>query len=142
MAKAKRLSSKQFALVDDLFGGELNERKAPEKHKVSRQLCHRWLADGQFAEQLNQRIVGGYRQRVFLIASNARSAATRLIELTVCEKEETARKASLDVITMNRSTALAGTTAAPDAKAEEPASISPQTASRLLAVLAGEGNNR
>ena len=142
MAKVTRLSSRQFALIDDLFEDKLNEREAPEKHKVSRQLYHRWSADGQFAEQVNQRIVGGHRERVFLIARHARSAAVSLVKLAECGKGETARKASLDVMTINKSTASAGTLAAPDAKTEEPASISPQTASRLLAILAEEDNDR
>ena len=136
MAKAKRLSSKQLALIDDLFAGELDEQQALEKHEVGRQLYHRWLADGQFAEQLNQRIAGAYRQSTFLIARNARSAAQKLVDLTKCGKEETARKACLDIITMNPSTSLAGAPAVRDDKTEEPSPISPQTASRVLAALA------
>lgn len=141
MAKTTRVSRRQSALIDELFGGKLNEREVLERHKVGRQLYDRWLADGQFVEQLNRRIVAGHRESIFLIAGNAWSAAVSLLRLAECGKEETARKASLDVITLNKSAAIAGIPTTPGAKTEEAAPISAQKASQLLAVLAEEDND-
>ncbi len=141
MAKAKRLSRKQLALAEDLFKGELNERHVLDKHKVGRQLFRKWRGDDQFTEEINQLVAGAYRQSTFLIARNAPSAAKETIELTGCGKEETARKACLDIITMNSSTGLTDSPSTCDDKAEESTPLPPETASRLLAVLAGEDNN-
>ena len=141
MAKPKRLSRKQLALIEDLFASKLDEQKILDEHKVARQLYRRWLADEQFTEELNQRVGGAYRQSTFLLASNARTVAERLVGLTEHENAETARKACLDIITMDPSTGLPGTSATAEDSAEEPSPISPQTASRLLAVLA-EGNRQ
>ena len=140
MATPKKLTRRQLALIEDLFAGESEEQEVLDKHKVGRQLYCRWLADKAFSAQLDQRVAGAYRQSTFLIARHARSAAERLIGLTECQKEETARKACLDIITMNPSTGLAATGATAEDKTEDPAPIPPQTASRLLAALAEENN--
>ncbi len=141
MAKAKRLSRKQLALAEDLFRGDLNERQVLDKHKLGRQISRKWRGDGQFAEEVSQLLAGAYRQSTFLIARNAPSAAKKLIELTGCGKEETARKACPDIITINPSTGRTDNPPTCDDKAEESTPLPPETASRLLAVLAGEGNN-
>lgn len=136
MAKAKRLSRKQLALIDDLFAGILEERKILARHKVGTQLFRRWLADGEFCEELNHLVDGGYRQSTLMLARNAPSAAKKLIDLTECDKEETARKACMDIITMKPPIFQPAAPAERHDKTEEPPPISPQTASRILAVLA------
>ena len=138
MVKAKRLSRKQLALTEDLYSGKLNEQQLLDKHKLGRRLYRKWLADSQINEELGRRIAGAYRQSTFVLARNACEVAETLVKLTKCEKEETARKACLDIITMNRSTALAAPKVTSDHKAEESAQISPQAASRILAILAEE----
>lgn len=138
MAKAKRLSKKQLALTEDLYSGKLNEQQLLDKHKLGRWLYRKWLADRQFNKELDQRIVEAHRQSTFVLARNACEVAETLVKLTKCEKEETARKACLDIITMNRSTVLAGYNTTSDDKVKEPAPISPQAASRILAILAEE----
>ena len=137
MAKAKRLSRKQLALAEDLYSGKLNEQQLLDKYQLGRQLYRKWLADRQFNEELDQRIVGAHRQSTFVLARNACEVAETLVKLTKCNKEETARKACLDIITMNRSTALAAHEVASDHK---PVPISPQAASHILAILAEEDN--
>ena len=140
MAKTKRLSRKQLALIEDLFASKLDEQKILDEHKVARQLYRKWLADEQFTEELNQRVGGAYRQSKLLLASNAPVAAKELVGLTKSKNPETARKACLDIIAMNPSTGQLGTPATAEDKAEEPSPISPQVASRVLAVLAEENN--
>ncbi len=140
MTTQNKLTRRKLALTEDLFTSELDEQKILDNHKVGRQLYSRWLADEAFSEQLDQRVAGAHRQGTFLIARNARSAAKELIKLTKCEKEETARKACLDIITMKPSATLAATPAAAEDNTPEPTRLSPQTISRLLAVLADDNN--
>ena len=142
MVKTKRLSRKQLAFTEDLYSGIFNEQQLLDKHKLGRRLYHKWLDDRQINEELDRRITGSYRQGIFVLARNACEVAETLVKLTKCGKEETARKACLDIITMNRSTALAAHEVASDHKAKEPAPISPQATSRILAILAEENNQQ
>ena len=138
MATAKRLSSRRLTLVEDLSAGDLDEQQVLDRHDVGRQIYYRWLGDRQFVEEVNQRVAGAYRRRSSPIARNARWAAATLVRLANSETPETARKACLDIITMKPSTGLAGHPAAPDDKVEGLSPICPQTASRMLALLAEE----
>lgn len=159
MDKRKKLTKKQFAVIEDLFAGELDEQAVLDKHKVSRSLYNRWLADERFAEQFNERIGRAYRQSELIIARYAPLAAAKLVQLTESESHETARKACLDIISFP---GLAGSVAGSSPPATRlgagspsrsrtgaglkqspwPAEIlSPQTASRLLAALAEEKDN-
>ena len=75
-----------------------------------------------------------------MLAHYARVAVSNLVQLTDPQKPEAARKACLDIITM-RTNRLADTPAVPgDNPASTPESpqLSPETAGKLLAVLAAE----
>ncbi|MHC4557514.1 MAG: hypothetical protein ACYTFW_10475 [Planctomycetota bacterium] len=144
MAKAKQLSKRQHAVIKDLFGCELGEQAVLEKYKVSRHLYSKWLADEAFAEQFDQRIAGAYHQSVALIARYAPLAASKLVQLTESEKEETARKACLDIISM-QALVSKNTQQSAQPKTSDCLSthqLSEQTAGRLLAVLAEEKNDQ
>ncbi len=145
MAKEKQLSKRQLAVIEDMFTGELDEQGVLDKYKISRGLYSRWLADELFAERYEKRIAWAYRHSAALIARYAPLAATRLVELTESEKGETARKACVDIISMGSSgDRLTGTKVMPDNNAspnDEPPPLSPQTAGKLLAVLAEEKND-
>lgn len=143
MAKAKQLSKKQLAVIEDLFNGELDEQSVLGKYKVSRKLYNKWLANEAFVEQFDQRIAGAYRQSALLIARYAPLAAAKLVQLTKSESQETARKACLDIISMHSSSgSLASTPAVlvdnPASAPPNPLDLSPETAGRLLAALAEE----
>ncbi len=135
-----RLSKKQLAAIEDLFAGELDEASVLAKHKVSRHLYEKWLADERFNEAFNKLIARAHRQGLLIIARYAPLAASKLVQLTESDSQETARKACLDIISMG-SARLAGP-GAPGAPVngselqQSPAELSPATASRLLAVLA------
>ncbi|MHC4424663.1 MAG: hypothetical protein ACYSYV_01055 [Planctomycetota bacterium] len=143
MTKARQLSKKQLAVIEDLFTGELGEQAVLDKYKVSRNLYIKWLADEVFAEQSDQHIVGTYRQSVLLIARHAPLAAARLVQLTESKKEETTRKVCLDIMSMHRPAERSAATPVvagndPTSATSEPPQLSPETAGRLLAVLAEE----
>jgi hypothetical protein len=138
MAKRKKLSKKQLAVIDDLFSGELDGQAVLEKHKVNRNVYNRWLADGLFVSEFDRRIMSAHRQSAALIARYAPLAAAKLVQLTESDKEETARKACMDIISLPalldkrivQSSELQTTETQPQQQLTE------QAASRLLAALA------
>lgn len=147
MIKLKPLNAKQLAVVVDLFEGRMEEQDMLKKHNISRKLYDRWLADEGFNDHLDRRMVWEYRRCEFMLAHYARVAASNLVRLTDCKSEEAARKACIDIITM-RANLLAGTrssgTAAlpgdnPKSPPETP-NLLPETAGKILAVLAEEKN--
>ena len=140
MAKSKHLSTRQLKIIEDLFSSEMCEQAVLNKHNVSRYLFNKWLADETFAEQLNKRITAAYRKSAAYIARCATLAAAKLVQLTNSDKPETARKACLDIISMNSAGINpAGQVAVPvrDGSVEnESPQLSTETAGKLLAVLA------
>lgn len=140
MTKAKALSARQLAVIEDLFEGRLEEQAILEKHNLRRKLYNKWLADEALTSQLDWRVVWEYRKSEFMLARYTRVAVSNLVQLTECETPETARKACLDIITM-RANRSAGTHATPgDNPTPPPESpqFSPETAGKILAVLAEE----
>jgi len=146
MSKRKQLTKRQLAVIEDLFAGELDEQAILDKHKINRNVYNRWLADEHFTEQFNERIARAYRQSELIIARYAPLAAAKLVQLTESDKEETARKACLDIISRalfspqvypggsNPQTSLG----AKHLDSQFPPVLPSETASRLLAALAEE----
>jgi hypothetical protein len=141
MDKSKNLSKKQLAVIKDMFTAELDEQAVLEKHKVSRNVYNRWLADGLFASEFDRRIMSAQRQSAALIAGYGPLAVAKLVQLTESEKEEVARKACLDIISlpalldkkMARPGQAHGGNPVSSGRAQQ---LSDATASRLLAALA------
>ena len=138
MGERNKLTKKQLAVIEDLFIGGLDEQAVLEKHRVSRSLYDKWLADDDFNRQFDRRIARAYRQSRAIIARYAPLAAAKLVQLTESEKEETARKACLDIISLQTFTdESAKKSIEPQAdEMEQPVQLTEQTASRLLAALA------
>ena len=138
MSELKKLTKRQRAVLDDLFTNEPDEKSVLAKHAVPRALYEKWFADERFTSQFDQRIASEYRQSHMILARNAPDVAKRLVDLTKKGEGETTRKACLDIISLQRPTGrktLSDTPPVPDASAPA-ADLSPETASRLLAVLA------
>ena len=138
MVKRQQLSKRQLAVIDDMFSGELDEQAVLAKHKVSRDVYDRWLADDSFAEQFDRRMASAHRQSELIIAKYAPLAAAKLVQLTESAKEETARKACLDIISLPKIGAKEAerpdkTKKDSEKQAEQ---LSEATVSRLLAALA------
>ena len=143
MINAKPLSAKQYAVIEDLFEGELEEETILQKNKLSRKLYDKWLVDEVFAGRLDKRLAWEYRRSEFMLARYTRVAVSNLVRLTECNKAETARKACLDMITM-RTSHSAGSSATPvdnSTLQHESQILSPETTGKLLAFLAEEKNN-
>ena len=147
MFKPKALSSKQLAVIDDLFEGRIEEPDMLKNHNISRKLYDKWLTDEDFNEHLDRRMAWEYRRCEFMLAHYARVAASNLVGLTNVDlkQPESARKACIDIITMRANlltgNGSSGTAALPTDNPELlPGSpnLSPDTAGKLLAVLAEE----
>lgn len=140
MTNTKPLSAKQLAVMEDLFVGRLEEPEIRENHNISRKLYEKWLADENFNSRLDQRKAWEYRRCEFMLAHYARVAVSNLVRLTDGKTPEAARKACIDIITM-RANLLAGTTATPGDNLTPPPespNLQPETAGKILAVLAEE----
>jgi len=138
MGRKKQLTKRQLAVIDDLLSGELDEQAALDKHKVSRNIYNKWLADEQFSEQLRERITSSHRQSELIVARYAPLAAAKLVELTESQNPETARKACLDIMSLPPAATkkIQATSASEPAGEQEGQQLSDETVSRLLAVLA------
>lgn len=137
-SQSKQLSKRQLAVIDDLFAGQLDEQAILDKYNVSRNLYNRWLTQDSFNAEFDRRITWAHRQSQILIARYASLAAAKLVELTDSDKEETARRACLDIINLP-SQCVQKTEKPDDAEHidnQQSQQLTPQTASRLLAALA------
>ena len=140
MTRRRYLSQKQLAVLDDLFNSDLDEQGVLKKHRVRRSTYDRWLADKLFAERFLLYVSGLKRRSELLMAKYGQLAAAKLVELTTSGKEETARKACLDIISLPK---LAGENNPKPSELQQTAKqqtqpLSDKAASKLLAMLAEE----
>ncbi len=144
MQETKKLTRRQRAVIEDLFTSEMEDEQVLAKHNVAPALYSRWLTDERFVEQFERRIAQAYHFSRVTLARYAPVAAGKLITLTDCEKEETARKACLDIVTFNG--VAPGTIVRPAPREEQhtPANVElpPEVASRLLTALAGTSDDQ
>lgn len=137
MKKQKQLTEKQINLLNDLFESGKSEIEVLKEHRISAYVYRRWLNENQlFADEFTFRIQAGKRQCERLIASYAPAAAAKLIELTQGEKEETTRKACLDIISLPLE--LSRQTKKPSPPKPTTEDISEKLASRILKALADD----
>jgi hypothetical protein len=142
MPNVKMLTKKQRAVIDDLFAGVADEQQVLDKHKVSKRLYEKWLANENFAEEFENRLAAARRQSEMIIARYATFAAAKLVQLTESQNPETARKACLDIITLLRPVAERPETPSPEDNAESSAELPPEIASRLLSALASSNESQ
>jgi hypothetical protein len=142
------LTARQLMVLDDLFNSELDEQGVLDKHKVRRSTYERWLTDELFAERYNRYVNHIRRRSELLMAKYSCLAAAKLVELVASDKAETARRACLDIINQPRVVAARddgrGTTGEGRGTGgdiqQSNVAFSPETASKLLAVMAEEKN--
>lgn len=140
MAGRKYLSQRQLAVLGDLFNSDLDEQAVLDKYKVRRSTYDRWLADKVFAERFKRYVNNMRRRSELLMAKYSCLAAAKLVELTASGKDETARKACLDIISLPKIGPQKTEQSDKGKKdSDEQAEQLPEaTASRLLAALAEE----
>lgn len=133
----RQLSKEKLRLIDDLFEFGGDEQAVIKKHNISPQTLKRWLRQDSFKNELNFRRDRARRQSSILLAKYVPLAAAKLVQLCDSEKEETARKACLDILSLGAGSADDSSISADTADSSPaPAAISPQTASKLLETLA------
>jgi hypothetical protein len=98
MCGTEELTSRQGAVLDGLFGGELGEAEVLARHKVKPRTFYAWLGEYAFIAELKQRAEAANRKAEILLAAYRPQAAARLIELTKIDKDNTARLACLDIL--------------------------------------------
>ena len=132
------LGYKQRAVLDDMLKNGLTEHESLEKHNVSPCRYRKWLENGLFEQEINARIDAATRQSRLVMARYLPWAAERLIQLTASEKDETARKACLDVFSLHNDDAAKDIAEAPQPRKKFHPQLTPEIASKMLAMLAEE----
>ncbi len=132
------LSRKQLAVLDDMFKNSLTEQETLEKHNITPSRYRKWLENGLFGQEFNDRIDAAIRQTKLVMVRYLPWAAERLIQLTASEKDETARKACLDVISSHNDDTAQNIAEASQPQKKLPPGLTPEMASRMLAMLAEE----
>jgi len=139
MRKKNTLTKRQLDVIEDLFAGELDEHAVLEKHNVGARLYSKWQADDAFIEHFEKRIAAAHRQSAAMIAGYAPVAAAKLLQLTQSEKQETARKACLDIIAMQTSGVTPPKPQPPEPDTpDQPQHLTQKTAAKILEILAEE----
>jgi hypothetical protein len=135
--KYHRLGKRQLAVINDMFENALAEPEALAKNHVSKWLYKKWLANPFFVAQFDARFYEAVRRSKSLIAQYLPVAVQRLLQLTVSEKDETARKACLDLISLQLADSdQQNSQNAQDQKEKNIPQLSPEKASKMLAILA------
>lgn len=137
------LNKKQLKMIDDLIGFDGSEDAVLEKHKISKIEWYKLLKKAEFSAEIERRIKALERQVKIISAKSLPYAVAKLIQLCSSESDEIARKAVLDILGLrlefkkndySAESALSETS--PNGGPEPTEKISPETAARLLAVLA------
>ncbi|MHC4867372.1 MAG: hypothetical protein ACYTEX_25135, partial [Planctomycetota bacterium] len=118
-------------LIDDLLAAKLSEETILKNHNLDQEALCRLLDDPLFTAELHRRMHWLNLKGDFIMAKNRATAANKLVKLTREGTPETARKASVAIFRFTPKIPHHQT------KTEHTDStLSPQTASKILAVLA------
>jgi hypothetical protein len=128
------LGRKQRAVINDLLNG-VNKYESLEKNKIRPFRYREWLKNELFRRELIGRIDAQKRQGKFLMLHCFPDAASKLAELLASDKPEIARKACVDVITLQKTHVSQDSEqkSEPDAQTLK---ISDDKAARMMAILA------
>ena len=137
MKAVKGLSKRQVAVIEALFSYEMDEQAILDKYRVSRNVYMQWLGDEHFQLELIRRMKIVRILGELLIAKYSFTATAKLVQLTGSEKEETARRACLDIISLPNPY-MAKVEEYEKELRERLPELSDEKASRILAALAEE----
>jgi hypothetical protein len=125
------VNKKQKNFLNDILEKRLPVERAMELSDIRGEVLCRWFSTPAFIGELARRIEIITKRADMVISQNRLTAAEKLVKLTSCDKEETARKACLDILEL---------TAANKTQLSEDngQAISGETAAKLLEILANE----
>ncbi len=143
-----QLTKKQLKIIDEWVKSGGDEIEISTKYGISYRQWVKWLNNKSFSREIAGRIELARRRSQLLMAKYIPLAAAKLVELCGSDKEETRRKACLDVLAYKDEPvcspncspdSLSGRThrSAPDADKEK-TPLDTKTATKILAALAGE----
>ena len=128
-----KLTKRQLNFIDELFKSGGDEAAVCLSNNISAAVYRRWLNQKAFTDELVFRGESAKRASRILLTQYLTVAAAKLVALTGSDKEETARRACLDILSLNNDEVAADEEMPAEAALPK---ISPQTASKLLKVLA------
>jgi hypothetical protein len=142
MSKVRQLTKRQLEVIEDLFESDKKESEILKKHNLSRIIFNKWLSDKNFADEFDRRIAAAQRRTATNIALGISKAIENLVDLSGGEGE-TARKACLDIITLQNqvNTEMQQQHEVSEHSNSPKSSLSDEEASRILAALAQENRN-
>jgi hypothetical protein len=139
MSKNKQLTKKQLAVIEDLFNEKLSETEILKKNNISRFLYNKWLADRNFIREFDNRIMVKHMRNNANITRSVSNAIKNLEEMAGKNEGETARKACLDIIALEKDIS---SNRQPEQNEDKPNEnedqLSDEAAGRFLAALAEE----
>ena len=94
------ITKRQSQVLDDLFSGEMNEEEVIARHKLGMATYQKWMSQEHYVEQFEFRLQSARRHGQLIIAKFIPTAAYKLVKLTDSDKEETSRKACLDILSL------------------------------------------
>ena len=128
-----KLTKRQLKFIDELFKSGADEASARDRNNISDTLYRQWLNQKAFTDELIFRSDCAKRASRILLSQYLTVAAAKLVALTGSDKEETARRACLDILSLNVAEAVSDDETPAEAALPN---ISPRTASKLLKILA------
>jgi hypothetical protein len=128
--KEKKLSPKQVLFLKDFAGRTCTIPKLLKRHKIHRGVYRRWMCDMLFVDEMNARVESSRQDSQILLAQLAPAAAETLAELAK-SKDETGRKACLDILKLSGQDEEAGAIGAPTVE------ITDEMAEKILEIMAG-----
>lgn len=130
----KAITKKQLDIIDEWFINGRDEAAVLQKYNIPQKIWKRWLADKSFDAAITDKLKSAQRQSQILISQYVPMAAAKLIQLCGSDKEETSRRACLDILALQ-----AGNDQPKEADVdddEEKTTLDDETASKILATLA------
>ena len=135
----KVITKKQRAVLDEIFDNGLSETDAATKHGIDAATYRRWLKDETYQNEMRLYIESAQRQGRLLIARHCAFAAAKLVGLANSDKEETARKACLDIIGAYQTTDNR-VQSTDDSEQQTDFNITNEKAEKILEILAGKNH--
>ena len=132
----KSLTKKQLLVINDLFDEGGDETAIRQKHNISQALWQKWQSDKHFNDEIAGRLNSSKRQSQIILAKYIPLAAAKLVELCGSDKEETRRKACLDILALQSGSIAKTNDTDESADDEEKTPLDAETAAKILAALA------
>ena len=120
MSRKRNLTDKQHEVIHALFTHDGDEAAVLERCGVPATRYQKWLREDAFRNELHARLKSVQRHSHLVLALYAPDAAAKLVDLTRGDKEETVRKACLDILDLARRTGAIWDESAADGPATDP----------------------